>query len=60
LLCGIVKSTLASKLSGSPTLPKGRLSWIKVGILYMKPKLLTTAYHDTMLNLGCENWTSSN
>ena len=23
-------------------------------MLYMKPKLLTTANHDTMLNFGCD------
>ena len=50
----IFKSTLVSQLNGNPTLSKDRLTWIKVGILYMKPKLLTAANHDTMLNLGCD------
>ena len=47
----IFKSTLVSQLNGNPTLSKDCLTWIKVGILYMKPKLLTTANHDTKLNL---------
>ena len=28
------------------------MPWIKAGILYMKPKLLTTIIHNTILNLG--------
>ena len=54
------KSTLVSKLSVNPTLFEGQLTQIKVDILYLKLKLLTTAYHVTMLNLNCENWTSFN
>ena len=50
----IFKSTLVSQLNGNPTLSKDRLTRIKASILYMKPKLLTAANHDTMLNLGCD------
>ena len=48
------KSTFFSQLNGYLTLSSNRLTWIKVGILYMKPKLLIVANHDTMLNLGCD------
>jgi hypothetical protein len=41
-------------LNGNPTLSKDQWTWIKVGILYRKPKLLTTANHDITLNLGCD------
>ena len=51
---GIFKNALASQLNGNPTLPKDQLTRSKAGILYMKPKLLTAANHDTMLNLGCD------
>ena len=50
----IFKSTLVSQLNGNPTLSKDLLTWIKVGISYVKPKILTAANHDTMLNLGCD------
>jgi hypothetical protein len=48
----VFKSTLVSQLNGNLT-SKNRLTHIKVGILNMKPKLLTTTNHDTMLNIGC-------
>ena len=50
----IFKSTRISQLNGNPTLSKDQLILIKVGIFYMKPKLLTTANHDSMLNFGCD------
>ena len=34
-------------------LSKDQLTWIKASNLYMTPKLLTTANHDIILNLGC-------
>ena len=48
------KITLVSPLNGNMTLSKVRLTRIKVGILYMKPRFLTAANHDTMLNLDCD------
>ena len=48
------KSALVSQLNGNPTLCKDRLTHIKVGILYMKTKLLTVENHNTELNLGCD------
>ena len=30
------------------------MTWIKVGILYMKRKLFNAVNDDTMLNLGCD------
>lgn len=45
------KSMVVSQMNGNPTLFKDRLAWRKDGILYMNPKLLTTANHDTTLNL---------
>ena len=50
----IFKSTLVSQWNGNPTLSRDRFTRIKVSILYMRPKLLTAAIHDTMLNLGCD------
>ena len=50
----IFKSTLVSQLNGNSILSKDESTRIKAGILYMKPKLLTAANHDTMLNLGCD------
>ena len=50
----IFKSALVSELNGNPALSKDRVTQIKVVILYMKPKLLITANHDTILNLGCD------
>ena len=50
----IFKSKLVSQLNGNPTLYEDQSTHIKVGILYMKPKLLITAHHDTMLNIGCD------
>ena len=50
----IFKSTLVSQLNGNPTLFEDRLTWIKAGILYMKPKLLTDTNHDTLLNPSCD------
>jgi hypothetical protein len=50
----IFKGTFAGHLNGNPILSKDQLTWIKVGILYMQPKLLTTINRDTMLNLGCD------
>ena len=50
----IYKGTLVGHLKGNPILSKDQLTWIKVGILYMQPKLLTTVNYDTMLNLGCD------
>ena len=49
----VFKSTLVSQINDNPTLSKDQLTWIKASILYMKPKLLTIANHDTMLTLGC-------
>lgn len=40
---GILKSTHDSRLNGNPTLSRDQLTQIKVGILYMKPKVLTIA-----------------
>ena len=48
----IFKNTLVSQWNGNPTLSKDRLTWMKVGILYKKPKLLTAANHNTILNYG--------
>ena len=50
----IFKSTRVGQLNDTPTLFKDQLTRIKVGILYMKPKLLTVTNHVTMLNLGCD------
>jgi len=50
----IFKSTLVSQLNGNPSLSKDRLTQIKAGILYMKPKLLSAGNHDTLLKLGCD------
>ena len=50
----ILKNALISQLNGNPTLSKDRSTRIKAGVLYMKPKLLTTKNHDTMLNLDCD------
>ena len=44
---GIFKDTLISQLNGNPTLSKDRSTRINVGVLYMKPKLLTITNHDT-------------
>ena len=46
--------TLVSHLNGSPPLSEDPLTLIKVGILYVKPKLLIPANRDAMLNLGCD------
>ena len=35
-----------SEMNGSPTLSIDQLTQIRVGNLYVKPKLLTTAHHD--------------
>ena len=48
----IFKSTLVSQLNGNPSLSKDRLTRIKAGILYMKPKLLSVGNHDILLKLG--------
>ena len=50
----ILRSTLISQLIGNPNLSRDLLTWIKTCIWYVKPKLLTTTNHDTMLNLGCD------
>ena len=50
----IFKSTLVSQLNGNPSLSKDRLTRIRAGILYMKPKLLSVGNHDTLLKLGCD------
>ena len=50
----IFKSTLVSQLNGNPTLSEDWLTWIKANILYMKPKLITVANHDTTLDLNCD------
>ena len=42
----IPRSLVVSQMNGNPTLSKDCLTWIKVGIAYMKPKLLTTTHHD--------------
>lgn len=47
----IILSTLVSQLNGNQTLPKVRLTHIKPGNLYMKPKFLTVANYDTISNL---------
>ena len=46
------QSTLVGQLTSNPFVSKDQSIQIEVSILYMKPKLLTTANHDTMLNLG--------
>ena len=48
------KSTFVNELTDTPTSFKDPLTQIKVGILYMKPKLLTLANCDAMLDLGCD------
>ena len=50
----ISKITLVSQLKGHPTSSKDRLTWIKARILYLKPKFLSAANHDTMLFIGCD------
>ena len=50
----IFKSTFVSQLNEDPILSKDCLTRIRVGILYMKPKLLIVANHDAMLNLNCD------
>ena len=39
-------------LNDNPNLSKDWLTWIEVGILYMKPELLTATNHDSMLSSG--------
>ena len=48
----ISKSTFVSQLNGNPTLPNDRLTWIKAGNSYMKPKLFSATNHVTILDLG--------
>ena len=50
----ISKSIFASQLNDSPTLSQDWLTQIKVGNLYIKPKLLTTANHGTFQNISCD------
>jgi len=40
--------------NGNPSLSKDRLTRIRAGILYMKPKLLSAGNHDTLLKVGCD------
>jgi hypothetical protein len=48
------QSTLARQLNRNRPLSKDHSTRIKAGILCIKPRLLTTAYYDNMLNFGCD------
>ena len=50
---GIFQNKFVSQLNGNPTSFKDQLTQKKASILYMKPKLLATANHDTLLNFDC-------
>ena len=52
----ILKSKFVSQSNDNSTSSKNWSTQIKVGILYMKPKLLTAAHHDIVSSLGCDLW----
>lgn len=49
----IFKITLVGQLNGNPTLSKDRMTIIKFGMLYTKPKKKISRASDNEFNLGC-------